>query len=146
LDKGGKSEAAMFSVTCAGRFAPGIAQVTAGNSRIQRKANWASDAPDGTSFFNCSTALRPVSKSMPEKVSPWSNAQPAAEARQVIRDCRIGIEFDDDRKQQVSRLGGAVKFVETYCPVNPAKASIRGALGKGRGDIQAGVPLIQLGD
>jgi hypothetical protein len=31
--------------TCPGRFAPGIAQVTAGNSRIHRNAIGASDAP-----------------------------------------------------------------------------------------------------
>ena len=36
-DNGFRSEAARFSATCAGRFAPGMAQVTAGNSRIQRK-------------------------------------------------------------------------------------------------------------
>src|SRR4030095_15992974 len=76
LDRGGKADVAMLSVTCAERFAPGIAQVMAGISRIQRKENGASDAPDGTSFFKCSTALRPVTKSTPEKVSPRSNASP----------------------------------------------------------------------
>ena len=51
LDNGFRSDAAMFSATCAGRFAPGIAQVTAGNSRIQRNASCASVAPSGTNGF-----------------------------------------------------------------------------------------------
>jgi hypothetical protein len=40
-DNGGRLAAFMFSSTCAERFAPGIAQVTAGNINIHLKANCA---------------------------------------------------------------------------------------------------------
>ena len=75
-ESGGRSAAEQFSSTCAGRLAPGIAQVTASFIRIQRSANVAMVAPAGTSGRSSSTASRPASKSTPEKVSPRSKASP----------------------------------------------------------------------
>ena len=45
----------------AGRFAPGIAHVTASNIRIQRSANCGRLIPGGQIAFNSSTARKPVS-------------------------------------------------------------------------------------
>lgn len=64
----------MLSSTWVERLAPGIAQVTALNLRIHRKAIWDIVTVGGTRKRNFSTAPRPVSKSTPENVSPLSNS------------------------------------------------------------------------
>ena len=56
--RGGRSLAAALSAAWTGRLAPGMAQVTASNIRIQRRAICAMVAPSGSKGRSSSTAAR----------------------------------------------------------------------------------------
>ena len=58
---GGRSAAAALSRACRGVFAPGMAQLTASNMSVHRRASWLIVEPAGTSGRSLSTASRPTS-------------------------------------------------------------------------------------
>ena len=59
-DDGGRHEQGDDEATADPVRAPGVAQLTASNMRIQRSASWAMAAPDGTSGRSRSTAWSPT--------------------------------------------------------------------------------------
>ena len=59
-ERGGRSAAEKFSSAWDGRFAPGMAHVTASNINIQRKANCVMLIPAGQIALSSSTAFNPV--------------------------------------------------------------------------------------